>query len=219
MDHVVPDCIWHGHLPLQIITVPCCAACNIRWSKDEGYFRTVVAAMGKEDAHPDVQRIIGSKLQHQLMKDCALRKSFIADFAFRTEILPSGIAVIRPTFHLDREKFNRVAGKIVRGLVFKERQRRAVGKPAEECFLPPTHQVQIFFGPFWEEPDIRALIDGMTDPLNMGVGDNTFIWRRVRDRGDEFRMAYLLLFYQSVAIFALTVPLADAKWPDPSASS
>src|SRR4030095_5529812 len=54
-DHVPPENLFAAPRPSNLIAFPACAACHGDTSKDDEYFRTVMALRADIHNHPDIQ--------------------------------------------------------------------------------------------------------------------------------------------------------------------
>jgi hypothetical protein len=88
-DHAVPDCMWLGPLPNFVLTVPSCIPCQQRWSADEGYFRSVVAAIADQSAHPDVKAIVERKVVSHVQKHPDVWNDLVGTMAVIPHIDPA----------------------------------------------------------------------------------------------------------------------------------
>ncbi len=111
-------------------------------------------------------------------------------------------------FQFDWLKWDSIVGKIVRGMVFHDLK----------VPLPKEYVVQSWRGNgFWEDIRARHNIDQMSDQwANMGADDDVFVGKRGYDVNDPNLRVFLLVFYQSVSIFAWTTLAANMEFPDPS---
>jgi hypothetical protein len=208
-DHVIADCMWGDRpLPPGLVTVPTCGTCNGFWSLYEGYFRSVVAMMSNGD-DPVVREIILGNVMGHLEHDNIFRQEILGSTknvpVFNEDGLCTGFS---PAFSLDWKRWDTVVGKIVRGMVYHDKKQP----------LPTGYIVQNWRGNgFWKNANARHNIDQMLDRwANMGADAGVFLGKRSYSVDDPFRRCFLLMFYQSVVIFAWTCPASEGEFPDPS---
>lgn len=57
-DHIPPRNLFPEPRPSDLITVPCCRQCNNSASKDDEYFRSMLAMRNDAGEHPEAQKIL-----------------------------------------------------------------------------------------------------------------------------------------------------------------
>lgn len=211
-DHAVSECLWDGRpLPDKSVKVPACLPCNNYWSVSEGYFRSILAMISKTDRHPILREMFPTVLRH-FEADAKFRKSITGTLRLEPQFNDFGLFTgYSPVANMDWTQWFIVAGKIARGLYFKDKRRP----------LPRSHAVQVWAGEgFWQDVAARAIIDQMPEGF-AGFGskngfDDVFMGKRAPISDDPDGMVYLFVFYKAVSLFAYTVPVEMQTYIDPS---
>ncbi|MGD0885226.1 MAG: hypothetical protein ABSA46_10225 [Thermodesulfovibrionales bacterium] len=126
-DHIPPQNLFPKPHPHNMISVPACYECNNRASKDDEYFRLCLTIIENAKGHPARDSIIPS-VERSLGKKEAVGFSN----AIWNEIIdadrfsPSGLLYLGPgKLHVaSLTRMNRVAVRIVKGLLYNETQQR-----------------------------------------------------------------------------------------------
>jgi hypothetical protein len=121
MDHVPPKNLFAPPRPHNLVTVPACAACHGPTSKDDEYFRTMLALSAQFQDHPD---LIGG------VRDAAVRSlgrpegraQLVELMRTRREVVvrtPAGLYLGQATsYSPDVMRLVRVVERVTRGLFF-----------------------------------------------------------------------------------------------------
>ena len=78
MDHVPPDGIFPDPKPTNLITVPACSKCNKGSSKDDEYFRTIIAIGAASYESSNAEMLMDKKVIRQFKEKPALRNHLMA---------------------------------------------------------------------------------------------------------------------------------------------
>ncbi|MEN6388890.1 MAG: hypothetical protein ABFD04_00620 [Syntrophomonas sp.] len=118
-DHVPPYSFFSKPAPNNLITVPSCLDCNNSFSNDEEYFRTIIASarsFGEENVPHDVWNRVERSLNRNK------RLLYQINESFRNVDIYSGKIYLgkRPAFKIDRNRADKVVGKIIKGLFYNE---------------------------------------------------------------------------------------------------
>ena len=128
-DHVPPKNLFRSPRPSTLITVPSCTPCNLGKSKDDEYFRMMIAFRHDVD-HPDAAAARDSALRsldrHEASRFRAAFLSAVREVDLRTA---AGLYVGRAgAYGIDVDRLDRVVARITAGLFYDE-TRAATGDP------------------------------------------------------------------------------------------
>lgn len=178
-DHVPPRAIFPRPLPVQMITVPACGACNNGAHQLDERFRVYLAAVTAH-RHAGATRLWYEESMRTLHANKRLMREFAAS-------IPSGDAVVAPDgsqgveIHWPVEDYTKVLERIVRGLFFHH-YNEALGARAA-CDVQMLNALP--------EQFVQ-----MTAPWPNGhVGEEVFTYRF--GRVDQLRSFWVLQFFQS----------------------
>ena len=200
-EHAVPRCLWDSKRPSHMVTVPSCGPCNQGYGEAEEYFRTVLVAMAGMGSHPEVEKLLAGKVKRGLHRNPRLCRELTRGFGRRPQFTPSGLfAGWAWSFEVDLPRLTRVIEKTVRGLFFCKGQRP----------LAPGYVVRVYPGNgFWQDEGFQNLLAEMEDWA--GVGDDVFQCRCLREGSDHDITVWLLVYYRSLAFFAWTERVVEAR--------
>ena len=133
-DHVPPKSLFPKPRTSDLITVPCCEECRRGWSKDDEYFCSVIVnaasaykvteGLQLDSFGADTQSLMEHKMLDSYARPQAkgyLHK-VVDEMIDLTVTTPEGIYLPHLSgFKPNDGSFNRVAGRIVRGLFFREK--------------------------------------------------------------------------------------------------
>jgi len=203
-DHVPPKNLWGKPRPSNLIVVPSCYDCNNKASKDDEYFRTMLAI--RFDTTPQA---VNSGAW-----DAAIRSLSYPEQAGFTKHLLNSMRLAElctraglylgnaMTYDVQLERVNRVATRIVNGLFFHETGRRlAAGYDAAAYCLNDLKDL---------DPDtseqIKQIVDVLLAQTARVIDSNVFSYRLHIPDEDPDVTAWLFLIYKNVAFLGLTGP-------------
>jgi hypothetical protein len=203
-DHIPPRCLFGKQPPANLLTVPSCLDCNHTASEDDEYLQMVFSMHGGLSENPHVEKIRPTfhrslanprKQGFTLSMLAALRNAYL-----RT---PSGTYVGSVAMLvIDDHRLEAVVRRIALGLIYRECKAR----------LPDGYEVNVYqVGGLRAIPlDIRRVNEMLLPQLLASglrdIGGGVFAYAHKHEIADRYTSAWLLLFYQTVAFFALTVP-------------
>ncbi len=206
LDHVPPQWMFAEPRPHNLITVPACADCHEPMSKDDEYFRLLIALRGDVVSQPDVAGGVLNAAIRSLSRPQAREyaRSFlktVQEVRLRT---PAGLEIGRTgAYWADRERLFREVARIVRGLFFHE-----VREP-----LTNDYVVRVFEDTFidWDRLDKPVLKQFKRTTQVLGSIEQRCIGRAFRywfllTSEDPRVSACLLTFYENGVFLALTGP-------------
>ena len=195
-DHVPPKCLF-ATPPQNAITVPSCRRCNVNASRDDEYFRLILANRRDVKDHPEASEA-RQKSARSLRRPKArgLTKSFLG--GVKPLYIENELGVIEPWagYHVDLLRIERVASRIVKGLFWNEtgkclpREYEVLARVDSE--LPQIDQAtkEMFYQALKEEP--------------RNVGREVFKYWFKATQEDKFASIWILLFYESISFFCFT---------------
>lgn len=204
-DHVPPRNLFPDPPPPNLLTVPACAECNGRYSKDDDYFRIALTTVERAKGNPDRDTVV-KVVQRGMHKPEAKRfaESFEREMTVVPRFTPTGLYVGHARrIALDGARLDRVAARIVRGLYLKVKNVR----------LPDDHVVQtVHHGRFPLVPEQREVEELILDFMMMvqeepiRVFGQTFAFRWLQSPNGEHRTHWLLYFYEQLDFYCTTCP-------------
>ena len=191
-DHIPPRNIFPKPRPNNLITVPCCEACRVGWSKDDEYFRLSVLASHRVQHHPLAQKAFES-IRSSLRRPSAWKfAQQVHDSLDEVELhSPAGLYLGRQgVMALSRPRVERVCERITRGLFFLE-----MGVPVPDSY-------SVYGTP--KEYGFRKLISvvpkGNFEPWKV-VGNECFRYTYAKTQEDPNCSMWLGVFYGGLFMF------------------
>ncbi|MFO1000723.1 MAG: hypothetical protein U0936_10310 [Planctomycetaceae bacterium] len=195
-DHVPPQNLFLKPRPNDLITVPACETCNRGASKDDEYFRLMLAI--RQDAGntgpaqhlwPTIERSLKRSQAHGMTMSL-LNATQLNDVETEAGVFLGAV----PTYSVDSARLRSVVERITRGLYYNQ-----FGKP-----LPYRDEVRVY-----SDDDLRAdpnlkrlladLITKTTCSPNHKVGDGAvFNYWCKRVVGHETASSWVTCFFQCV---------------------
>jgi len=202
VDHIPPVCLFPKPRPSDLVTVPCCFSCNKGSSKDDEYFKLTFVIRQDVGDQPAGQKLLSSTLRGlENPRKRGMLRALIRNMGRNAVHSPSGLYLgISPTFNVDLERLGRVTNRIVRGLFYKEFDRR----------LPESHDVQSFAesGLRHLNVDLLTTVRSMAGILKSGpprmIGDGIFEYWYQATAEDSNTSVWLLRFFASESFLCLT---------------
>ena len=196
-EHPMPKCLWPGKRPSLTMTVPSCSACESDFQENEAYFRNVVVVQGdlsnpSVQAHlqPDAPMGRGWPERPHTLREVLRGAGLKARFDHSRQMYVADLG-----FDLDVPRYHGCIEKIVRALFYKVR-----GKP-----LSPTSGI-------WVEADSTKFgLDPYASCIQKmhpwtSFGDRVFACRYALDNTHSDASCWLVCFFESVQVFAMTLP-------------
>ncbi len=184
-DHVPPKNLFRGPLPSNLITVSCCRACNVSFSKMEEQLRVFVSAAINRSA--DGKWIWENKvLESTFRRSPALKSQVGKDLLIGNFELPQG-SIKLPVLTMDDQLVNKCLIKITRGLLTH--------------FYPDLIHSTLDFGVIQlPQFDVVKLIHSLGAPYiydERGNGQFRFLRALVHD--DNRCGSWIYIFYDSIS--------------------
>ena len=212
-DHIPPRGLFSKPPPKNLITVPSCSQCNSGASKDDEYFRTVLAL--KERAGDDFNaRGIRDSVLRSLSRPRGRRFGglFLSQVGYINPRTTSGIHLAkRLAYNVDLERLDRVAVRVVKGLHYILTGKR----------IPTGFQVVAFCEDGLRdlsETDREELRRTVVVPVLEGkygaVGDDAMKYWVSFDPTGDFISAWILEFYSDVRFLVLVLADGDCSNPE-----
>lgn len=205
-DHVPPKNLFPEPRPSDLVTVPSCRTCNATASKDDEYFRLVTSIRYDIAKHPDAAGVWPTSLRGlRRPEHLALRKTFLRGVR-RVEVrTPAGLYLGKAgAYDVDLGRLNRVATRVVRGLFFHHMGYRL----PDSCGV----DARCTDGIDSTQADVIEMIRNWVgicrtqQPIVKGQGTFRYWYRFVDDQAAHPNSSvWLLLFYDTVAFFGMTV--------------
>lgn len=197
MDHVPPENLFPSPKPNDLISVPCCEECRQGWSKDDEYFRLAVVSCASLFPTPARDSVNETVLRSLGRPEAKGFSRFINESLMRVQLTNDDGAVVGDARAIGvvKPRFDRVVGRIVRGLFYKELGRN----------LPVGYRTEIHFNQSGFPDALPLLLPKLhlfTPPRV--VGDGVFAYRYGKAVEDENSIIWLLMFYEAVPLIVFT---------------
>lgn len=115
-DHVVPVCLFPDPRPSNLLTLPCCRNCQVKFSKDEEYFRDFISATSSDKKGSRANEI-WQKTRRSLKRSQSKNREFRKRLEQVDIVSPAGIFLgKRLTLSAEDRRLGNVIEKIGRGL-------------------------------------------------------------------------------------------------------
>lgn len=209
-DHVIARCLFPDALPLNMVTVPVCHACNEAKSRDDDYLRDMLVMDLNSGEHSGARKLLlGEVLRSASSNRSIVARSAKASWKMEPLLTKGGIYLgHHPTFLIDGERVTRTFTYIVRGLYYRILQQR----------IPDNYSFEVRRLNPW---DVEAVWEGIkklnpNGPYGLG---NTFVCAFLRGLEDPFVTYWLLGFYESVFVTVSTEPVNQHEDDDLTAES
>lgn len=187
-EHFVPQGLWDVPLPRFMKTCKAHIACNGAFSKDNEYFRDVLASEDGAREHPEVQKLYSGTLNRKLVKQPGSLKRVFQDIAMRPVFTPNNLYIgHHPTFHVDWVRMKRVVLNVMRGIYYTTQERP----------LPSSWKVGILRDEEIDHESLQGLFSHMV-PNWENFGDDVFGCRYFFN---DDSMAALMQFYRRRTFF------------------
>lgn len=126
LDHVPPKCFFASPLPKDLITVPGCKECNVRFSSDDLYAHLAISSRQDVGAQPRLSGVIqGAMERFDKPRNHRLRGMMAQGLSHRDVEVRSGVIVPgQDVLMIDRPRVIRWLERIFRGLHYHETMER-----------------------------------------------------------------------------------------------
>jgi hypothetical protein len=208
-DHVVPKALFPGPLPVEMMTVPACYACNQRKADLDTYLRDFLTADLSSYWNPTARTILEGKVRRSVQKNrSVLWRRARAETRWVDVNSPGGIYLgTLPAMPLDGGRLNGALTIVVKGLYAHWFQKRL----HDDCEFDIGRVDPLLVEQRWES---------LTQPGSLGpflIGKDVFLCVLFVASNDPLVIHWLLGFYVSV-FFVITTTLTNADALPQSAS-
>jgi hypothetical protein len=188
-DHVIADCFFSQPKPANLLTLPCCVACQKEYSKDEEYVRNSLSAISNLGENKDA--LYAWKKTHRGLKR---KPAVYADF--RSRITPVEIhGATLSGLLFSQQRTEKVVTKIARGLHYHLTGVRFTSNVETSVFYQPAELLEHL----------------LKHAQHMGYYGDSFSYAGAVS--PESDAVWWLSFYSSVLFIVIFLPT-----PNPSAS-
>lgn len=197
-DHVPPKCLFSNPLPQDLITVPCCRQCNKSASKDDEYFRMILAGRRDVGGNPDASIAMGKAVRAlQRPEAKGFRRFFLDSTRFFYFVNELGVVEPGGSYDADHNRLGHVASRIIRGLFWNQTGER----------LPNDCEVITWVDEGLKHVDRRRLqmfAQVMTGEPLSAIGRVFRHWYQPVPE-DRFTGVWILQFYENIHFYCLTI--------------
>ncbi len=200
MDHVPPASLFPDPKP-PLITVPSCYQCNNSASKDDEYFRLVVALREDVAGRADINGILPAVFRSVQKSNAAgLRGALGKWIQPKAAFSEGGLFLgMKPAIATDPVRLGKVAARIVAGLFFHETGRRLPNGYAAQACLREGFEEKVFLQGL---PSVAKLM-GQPEPKTIGTVFKYWVAFPIPE--DPNRSVWFLLFYDQVFFLCQTL--------------
>ena len=205
-DHVPPKNLFPKPRPSNLITVPCCRRCNNMASKDDEYFRSMLAMRIDAGEHPEVQKVLPIVFRSLRRPQASgFTRKLIQNVTPIDVQTPAGIIVGRVGgYAVENERLERVVARTVRGIYWHSYGVRLPGNYEANCY-EQSHLLDSC-----DQDVLQEFAENFTPmfgkPPDAVIGNRVFeYWHRC-DVNDKYKSAWILRFYGSVCYYCITWP-------------
>lgn len=202
-DHIPPKCLFGKPRPNDLITVPCCNQCNVSASKDDEYFRLMLAMRDDAGDHPEAQKVLPQVIRSlQRPQARGLQGSLMENINEFYSSNKKGFIEPRASYDVDLQRLDDVASRIVKGLFWKESGER----------LPHDYEANAYndSGIISHSRNGLAIFRELLEQQPKIMGRSAFQYWTKAVAEDKYISAWILQFYESVVFFCFTVPRATS---------
>lgn len=202
VDHIPPQCFFPAPRPTDLITVPCCQACNGAFSRDDLYAHITIA--GRQDV--GVQSRFSGPVSNALNSlekpsNQKLRSMLAKTFVQRDARLPSGVVLPdQPIMLVDAPRLRGWLQRIVRGLYYHEVNER----------VPEDFEVTVGFGE--DHPEVVQNFVGWFRDRSLRTSGRAvfeYKWMPIPDRPEA--SIWCMEFYRVLTVVGFIHPRLTAE--------
>jgi len=143
-DHIPPKSFFPRPRPSNLITVPCCHACNQSLGKDDERARNLISALEIPEKHPGVISQIAPKRDRSLERPQGKSnlRHMLDSMAIVEVKTKAGIYTgSKAAFNFDQPEFDRFIDKMARGLLYHHTGLKSKKLITEWKFSPPVPNI------------------------------------------------------------------------------
>jgi hypothetical protein len=199
VDHIPPKALFPEPRPSNMMTVPCCRACNDSFSQDDEYFRLILVSCYSVFEDPAVQAVNEKLLRSIRRAKAPGLASFVNQSLLEVDVLSKGGIYLgyAPAIKVDAKRFQRTLDRITQGLFFiththpmpQGSDLKCIFKNAQFGF--PTEFIKPFQG-LWKPP--------------ITIGNNVFNYSHLLCSDDPNGMLFIFWFYGRLYFYGYILP-------------
>lgn len=209
VDHVPPKNLFSKPYPPNLWTVPACAACNGKFSKDDEYFRVALTISDRAKGQTNRDAVLPTVIRGLNKSEARrFRAALLANSAVLRRYSSGGLYLgHQRLLSFDGARLDRTAERIIKGLFFKVKGHR----------LPDDHTINVvFIGRFRQLMDVDPELDLAVreflellgrEPLTK-IGD-AFSFRWIQSPNGADHSVWSLYFYGNLEFFCTTYALSS----------
>lgn len=122
-DHIPPKSLFAKPRPNNLMTVPSCESCNKGFQLDDDYFYMLMQTGAETSEHPELLKTKEKFVRSIHRKESKGFRQSILEKTFIQEVSTEGGIYLgnAPVLDVDWSRVERVVGRIVKGLFYKEK--------------------------------------------------------------------------------------------------
>jgi hypothetical protein len=198
-DHVPPKGIFPPPRPSNLITVPCCSKCHDGTSKDDEYFRDMIALRDDVHNHPKIQNII-PKIMKSLAKPAKQKyaTSLLTGTKTKRLITPNGLYVGNGIFFdVEISRLDKVVERTVKGLFWHEKK----------IAYPVNGIVKSYYTDYLKNLDddfIEEMAKYFNNSIYREIGDGILKYYMAKG-DDDFNEIWIMNFFDKVVFLVFLI--------------
>lgn len=191
-DHIPPKCLFPEDRRQNLVTVTACQTCNHQFSKDDEYFRFVVAAPAY-DHNEAARRIWDGEIIRSVRRRPLIRAAILNTLRTVELRTPAGLYVGRTSgFRVDWPRVKRVVERTVRGLLWYHFKTAPAAGAETNTFY---------------NPDVAPVMEILTTDLALtGIGGDVFRYRYGQANDVPGYSMWWLCFYMRTTFMTIVAP-------------
>lgn len=200
-DHIPPKNLFAKPRPNNLITVPSCKSCNEGFHLDDDYFYMLIQTGAKTSEHPEALKTKGKFIRSIHRKESAGFRQLILEKSSIHEIsTESGIYLGNaPILDVDWSRVERVVGRIVKGLFYKEKSFVLPSDCMSEAKTISTKTKE-------DMEIVQHILQPLATEKETIIGNKVFSYRFIFHEEIDYQTSWLLVFYENFFFLGSTFP-------------
>jgi hypothetical protein len=209
VDHVPPKNLFSKPFPPNLWTIPACAACNGKFSKDVEYFRVALTISDRAKGQTSRDVVLPTVIRGLNRSEARrFRPALLANSAVLPRYSSGGLYLgHQRLLSFDGARLDRTAERIIKGLSFKVKGHR----------LPDDHTISVVYaGRFRQlmdvDPEVELALREFLELLGQEpltqIGD-AFSFRWIQSPNGADHSMWLLYFFGNPELFCTTYALSS----------
>lgn len=209
-DHIPPKCLFAIKDRVNLLKLPTCLDCNNHSSMDDEYLRSVLisrADVEKSQSTDELRNALKRSLSNP--DQPGFQKLYSKAVSFKNVFTPKGIYLgNEPVLYVNYERLEKILSKIIRGLYYHHIKRTLKKEYSIKIFGQDNLKLQT---PEMKEFIKSKILHYVNQAPLYEIGKNTFHYKYLLTREDNYAGAWVLRFYEKVHFLGLVLNKQDLK--------